>query len=172
MRRRFALSLMLLGLSGCLLQSLSPETRLRDSVIELNEGARWGRMDVASGHVSPTFMAEFQLTHLRWGRDIQIADSEILAVNANTNEDGSGAWSRVAVRWYDQNTMVISQTVLRQSWQKHKQLFLLDNESVESGNPELVSIPQGAEPAEAPAPDRKPDGEYEDFDEAQWSSIY
>lgn len=172
MLRTIALTVAILVLSGCLLQSLSPETRLRDSVIELNDGARWGRMDVATGHVSPEFQSQFQLTHLRWGRDIQIADSEILAVNANTDDDGSGAWSRVVVRWYDQNTMVISQTVLRQSWQKHKQTFLLTSESVESGNPELVSIPQAApQPDEAPAPSQ-PDEQYEDFDETQWSSIH
>ncbi|MEM7138808.1 MAG: hypothetical protein AAF500_19685 [Myxococcota bacterium] len=170
MLRKIGLFTLVLGLSGCLLQSLSPETRLRDAVIELNEGARWGRMDVATGHVSPTFQNQFQLSHLRWGRDIQIADSEILAVSADTEEDGSGAWSRVAVRWYDQNTMVISQTVLRQSWQKHKQAFFLSSESVESGNPELVSIPQAPQPSDAPTP--KPVEEYEDFDDAQWSSVY
>ena len=64
----------MVGLYGCLIQNLSPETRMRDSVIELNEGARWGRMDVASGHVSPLFRTQFKLSHMRWGRDIQIAD--------------------------------------------------------------------------------------------------
>ncbi|MGB5811966.1 MAG: hypothetical protein WBG86_15610 [Polyangiales bacterium] len=169
MARRIGLIVALLGLSGCLLQNLSPETRLRDSVIELNEGARWGRMDVAAGHVSPYFQNEFRLSHLRWGREIQIADSEILAVDAKTEDDGTGASSRVAVRWYDQNTMVISQTVIRQSWQKHKQTFLLTSESVESGHPELLSIPQGQQPTESP---ERQEEEYEDFDDAQWSSVY
>lgn len=169
MVRRIGLVVALVGLTGCLIQNLSPETRLRDSVIELNEGARWGRMDVAAGHVSPYFQNQFHLSHLRWGRDIQIADSEILAVDANTEEDGTGASSRVAVRWYDQNTMVISQTVIRQSWQKHKQTFLLTNESVESGHPELLSIPQGREPDKAPTEEKE---EFEEFDDAQWSSVY
>ena len=42
MSRRIWWASLLLGLSGCLIQNLSPETRLRDAVIELNEGARWG----------------------------------------------------------------------------------------------------------------------------------
>jgi len=166
MSRRIWWAGLLLGLSGCLIQNLSPETRLRDSVIELNEGARWGRMDVAAGHVSPVFQNQFHLSHVRWGRDIQIADSEILAVNAHTEEDGSGAVSRVAIRWYDQGTMVIAQTIVRQAWQKHKQTFLLTNESVESGHPGLLAIPEVQQPAEGPV-ERE---EYEDFDDAQWSS--
>ncbi len=158
---------LLLGLSGCLIQNLSPETRLRDSVIELNEGARWGRMDVAAGHVSPAFQNQFRLSHVRWGRDIQIADSEILAVNAHTEDDGSGAVSRVAIRWYDHETMVIAQTIVRQSWQKHKQTFLLTNESVESGHPGLLAIPEVQQPAEEPIESE----EYEEFDDTQWSSV-
>lgn len=166
MSRRIWLAVLLLAMSGCLIQNLSPETRLRDSVIELNEGARWGRMDVAAGHVSPVFQNQFKLSHIRWGRDIQIADSEILAVNAHTEEDGTGALSRVAVRWYDHETMVIAQTTIRQSWIKHKQTFLLTSESVESGHPGLLAIPEVQQPAQGPVQRQ----EYEDFDDAQWSS--
>ncbi|MDH3728114.1 MAG: hypothetical protein OER77_11340, partial [Myxococcales bacterium] len=79
---------------------------------------------------------------------------------------GSGALSRVAVRWYDHETMVIAQTVIRQSWQKHKQTFLLINESVESGHPGLLAIPGVQQPDEEPVEKQ----EYEDFDDAQWSS--
>ena len=142
---------------------------MRDSVIELNEGARWGRMDVASGHVAPEFRAQFRLSHMRWGRDIQIADTEILGMNPETAEDGTGAFSRVAVRWYDQSTMVLSNTVIRQTWQKHKQAFLLTNESIESGHPGLLVIPDVEQPAQ---PATQP-SEYEDFDDdSKWSSVY
>jgi len=167
MRGTSRFAILLLALSGCLLQSLSPETRLRDSVIELNEGARWGRMDVAAGHVAPQFQNQFRLSHLRWGRDIQIADSEILGVDAHTEEDGTGASSRVAVRWYDQETMVIAQTIIRQSWRKHKQTFLLTSESIESGHPDLLAIPQMQQPVETPVPQQ----EYEEFDAEQWSRV-
>lgn len=156
-------------MSGCLIQNLSPETRMRDSVIELNEGARWGRMDVASGHVAAPFRTQYKLSHMRWGRDVQIADSEILGMNPETDEEGKGAFSRVAVRWYDQSTMVLANTVIRQTWQKHKQTFILTNESVESGHPGLLEIPEGPRQTQ---PQAKPD-EYENFDDdSQWSSVY
>lgn len=141
---------------------------MRDSVIELNEGARWGRMDIASGHVAPPFRAQYQLSHMHWGRDIQIADTEILGMNPQTDEEGAGAYSRVAVRWYDQRTMVLASTVIRQTWQKHKQAFLLTNESVESGHPGLLVVPEVEQRAE-PVAEQK-DGRLED--DSQWSSVY
>jgi len=169
MARRFWWVTALIGISGCLIQNLSPETRMRDSVIELNEGARWGRMDVASGHVSPPFRTQFKLSHMRWGRDIQIADTEILGMNPETDEEGAGAFSRVAVRWYDQSTMVLANTVIRQTWQKHKQTFLLTNESIESGHPGLLVIPEIQRPVQ---PGAEPE-ESESFeDDSQWSSVY
>jgi len=142
---------------------------MRDSVIELNEGTRWARMDVASGFVDPPFRPQFKLSHMRWGRDIQIADTEILGMNPHTDEEGKGAFSRVAVRWYDENTMVLANTVIRQTWRKHKQTFLLTNESIESGHPGLLVIPE-VEQSARPAGVQE---EYERFeDDSQWSSIY
>jgi len=158
-----------MGLCGCLMQNLSPETRMRDAVIELNEGARWGRMDVASGHVAVPFRPQFKISHLRWGQDIQIADTEILGMSPVTDEDGDGAFSRVAVRWYDQNTMVLADTVIRQTWQKHKQTFLLTDESIESGHPGLLVIPDPGETGQKAVDQDK----YESFDDdSQWSSVY
>lgn len=169
MARQFWWAGLLVGLCGCLLQNLSPETRMRDSVIELNEGARWGRMDVASGFVAPPFRPQFKLSHVRWGRDIQIADTEILGMNPHTDEEGEGAFSRVAVRWYDQSTMVLANTVIRQTWQKHKQTFLLTNESVESGHPGLLVIPE-VQQSSQPGQEQE---NYENFDDdSQWSSVY
>jgi hypothetical protein len=170
MAKRFWWGLVLMGLSGCLLQNLSPETRMRDAVIELNEGARWGRMDVASGYVAPGFRPQFQASHIRWGRDIQIADTEILGMSATTDEEGAGAFSRIAVRWYDESTMVLANTVIRQTWQKHKQTFLLTSESVESGHPGLLMIPEGSQTAQAPVtPEQQPQSTGQD---PEWSNIY
>jgi len=169
MAKRFGWVLVLIGLSGCLLQNLSPETRMRDAVIELNEGARWGRMDVASGHVAPGFRPQFQASHVRWGRDIQIADTEILGMSPHTDEEGEGAFSRIAVRWYDESTMVLANTVIRQTWQKHKQTFLLTTESVESGHPGLLMVPEGAPAPQASGDTEQPQGPAPD---PEWSSVY
>lgn len=169
MAKRLLWAGVLIGMSGCLMQNLSPETRMRDAVIELNEGARWGRMDVASGHVAPPFRTQYKMSHMRWGRDIQIADTEILGMNPETDEEGAGAFSRVAVRWYDESTMVLANTVIRQTWQKHKQTFLLTTESIESGHPGLLVIPEVDQP-EQPGQQQE---QYQTFeDDSQWSTVY
>jgi hypothetical protein len=170
MPKRLWCGVVMLSMGGCLMQNLSPETRMRDVVVELNEGTRWGRMDVASGHVAPEFRPQFRASHIHWGSDIQIADTEILGMNHHTDEEGAGAFSRVAVRWYDQSTMVLSDTVIRQTWQKHKQTFLLTHESIESGHPGLLMIP-GTPPAVTPTGSKAPEPQTVD-DEAQWSSVY
>jgi hypothetical protein len=65
--------------------------------------------------------------------------------------------------------MVLASTVIRQTWQKHKQTFLLTNESIESGHPGLLVIPE-VEQSSRPAGGQQ---EYENFDDdSQWSSIY
>ncbi|UCH29762.1 MAG: hypothetical protein JSV06_01690 [Myxococcales bacterium] len=170
MAKRFWWAGVLIALCGCLLQNLSPETRMRDAVIELNEGARWGRMDVASGHVAPGFRPQFQASHIRWGRDIQIADTEILGMNPQTDEEGVGAFSRIAVRWYDESTMVLANTVIRQTWQKHKQTFLLTAESVESGHPGLLMIPEGQQ--RSAQPEENPEAQQSFEEDSQWSTVY
>jgi hypothetical protein len=106
---------------------------------------------------------------MRWGRDIQIADTEILGMNPETDDEGQGAFSRVAVRWYDESTMVLADTVIRQTWQKHKQTFVLTNESIESGHPGLLVIPEGQRQTQ---PAAEPE-QYDSFDDdSQWSSVY
>ena len=65
--------------------------------------------------------------------------------------------------------MVLANTVIRQTWQKHKQTFLLTNESIESGHPGLLVIPEVEQPAR-PAGQQE---QYENFeDDSQWSSVY
>jgi hypothetical protein len=65
--------------------------------------------------------------------------------------------------------MVLADTVIRQTWQKHKQTFVLTNESIESGHPGLLAIPEGQQ---QPQPAAEPE-QYDSFeDDSQWSSVY
>ena len=90
-------------------------------------------------------------------------------MNPQTDEEGAGAFSRIAVRWYDESTMVLANTVIRQTWQKHKQTFLLTSYSVESGHPGLLMIPEGQQTAQ---PAESPEAPQSFEDDSQWSSVY
>jgi hypothetical protein len=65
--------------------------------------------------------------------------------------------------------MVLADTVIRQTWQKHKQTFLLTNESIESGHPGLLVMPEAPPVAPSGAQPQEPESV---MDDSQWSSLY
>src|SRR6478672_3886228 len=97
--RLVCLSIALASLSGCILQNLGTEERLRDAVVGYNDECRWGRIDLAAQRVMPAYRDRFRLSHHNWGRDYQIADSEIVHVETS-GEEQEDAISTVIVRWY------------------------------------------------------------------------
>jgi hypothetical protein len=143
-------------LGGCMLQNLSKEERLRDSVVGYNDECRWGRIDLAAQRVMPTYRTTFRLSHHGWGRDFQIADSELIHVET-AGEDSEVAISTVIVRWYDQRTMLLATSTLRQSWKKVRGGYILLEEAVVAGDTALLEIPPELLPetpeADAPTPD-------------------
>jgi hypothetical protein len=151
-------SLLLVLAQGCILQNLSTSERLRDAVVGFNDECRWARNDLAVQRVVPEFRGDFRMGHLAWGRTIQIADQEIVNVDASADEENDSAVSYVAVRWYDTNGMILADTVLRQQWTKVRGGFLLVREEVVEGDPRLIAIPERPEDeatpeAEAPEAD-------------------
>lgn len=124
-------------LSGCLYQNMSPATKLRDSVEAGNEGARWGRMDIAYERIAPEYMRDFARRHYDWGEGIQMADLDILRLEMAEDEDS--ATVLVAFGWYAYDTMHLHRTVVRQKWRRtswgHYALF---EEEVIDGSEQLL----------------------------------
>lgn len=143
---------LLLPLQGCILQNLSSSERLRDAVVGFNDECRWARNDLAVQRVVPDFRGDFRLSHFAWGRSIQIADSEIVNVDASSDEDGGAAISFVAIRWYGTNGMILADTVLRQDWTKVRGGYMLVREQVIEGDERLLAQPDRT-PAEEAAPE-------------------
>ena len=139
--------------SGCFMQDMSPTERLRDAVIELNDHARWHRIDTASQLVAANYQPTYQYTHTNWGHRIQIADTEIKQVIINKKKDL--AQSIVVVKWYDQQSMRVTQTELLQEWQKSGRTFLLINETIQSGQKSLL-----AEQPTTPVPEEEDNWDY------------
>jgi len=134
-------------LPACLLQNLSATETLRDSIVGLNDELRWQRMDLAVSRVSPTFRAHFMESHQAWGRDVHVADTELMRVNLA--EDGERATSLVAVRWYSMRTMTLHQSMVEQSWERAGRDFVLTDESVVSGATGILVETPSEEPNSA-----------------------
>ena len=133
------------GFTGCVFNNVSATERLRDSVVGLNDEARWNRFDLATQRVAPGFAARYRATHRRWHRDFQIADSEI--VNVEIADGRAKATSFVTVRWYDHRTMLLAETTLKQQWRRAANGYVLIDEEVVEGNDRLLETPQ-LEPAD------------------------
>jgi len=149
---RLARLLGCLLLSGCIFNNISSEERLRDSVIELNDQARWTRIDLALAQVAPGLQSEYRATHRGWGRAIRVADTEILGVEVG--EDRSQATSTVVVRWYSTDTMMLAETTLHQKWESSIGGYRLIEETVADGDPgPLAEVPSsGGENLESVTP--------------------
>lgn len=126
---------------GCIFNNVSTEETLRDAVVGLNDEVRWNRMDLATQRVAPAFRTAFSLTHHDWHEGMQIADSEI--VHVQVGEDKEDAKAFIKVRWYDQRTMLVSETTLEQKWKKAGRNFVLIAEEVRAGDPRLIQLPEG-----------------------------
>src|SRR5688500_1983118 len=86
-----------LASSGCLVQHMQPAERLRESVIALNDEARWTRMDLAAERVSPEYRERWTKNHHDWGRGIQIGDMELVDLKIDEQDN---ATSIVSISWY------------------------------------------------------------------------
>jgi hypothetical protein len=125
--------------SGCVFQNISSGELLRDSVVGLNDAARWARLDLAAERVSPEFRARFVGSRRGWGRRLQIADVEML--DLRLHDDGDHATSEVEVSWYALTTMTLHSTVLRQQWEKEGMGFVLTGEEILGGDRALLTPP-------------------------------
>ena len=130
-------SCVLFALTGCL-NNASPTKKLTDTVHDLNDEARWGRVADASQRVDPSYRRMFLNNHKDWGRTIQIADAEV--INMQISEDGTQAAAFVQYSWYAINTMTLHQSVVRQRWTavEGSSNYGLVSETVIQGDPRLL----------------------------------
>ncbi|MEM1418518.1 MAG: hypothetical protein AAGH15_26725 [Myxococcota bacterium] len=150
-------------LPACMLINLTESEKLRDAVNGYNEELRWSRMDLAVQRVDPSHRAAFQVQHTGWGRDIQLADVEVVGMRV-ADEEIESATSTVTYRWYDQRTLLIAETTVVQTWEKRRGNFFLVTEAHAEGDPGLLAeLPEellgGDAEVEEPAPESESEPE-------------
>jgi hypothetical protein len=119
--------------SGCLWQHMMPEERVREAVTRLNDDQRWHELVLATEQVSPGYRKRFLKRRRSWGRDIRIADTELMAIKVKDSKQEASSF--VAFRWYDERHMTLHQTTLKQRWKHHRDAggFVLVEEEVLDG---------------------------------------
>jgi hypothetical protein len=139
--RTWALLLMF-GVSGCMMANTSPTRKITDSVQNLNENTRWGRIGDAALLVEPAYRDTFVSAHQGWGNDIQLADTEI--VHVQMASDAEHASAIVNYSWYAMDTMTLHETTIRQRWSAHSGGYVLTSEAVIKGDARLLNATASA----------------------------
>jgi hypothetical protein len=139
---------MSLGLSGCFMANTSPAKKLSETVQDLNEQARWGRLTDAANLVEPGYRNAFLSAHQQWGSEIKLADTEVLHVQIAADAEHANAI--VNYSWYAMETMTLHETTVRQRWSAHSGGYALVSEAVVRGDPRLLHAPSAAERREPP----------------------
>ena len=124
------------GLCGCFLTNTSPAKKIGDSVHNLNEQTRWGRISDASLLVEPSYREAFVNQHQSWGSEIQLADSEILNVQIAPGNEHANAL--ITYSWYAMDSMTLHETTVRQRWAALGGNYALVSETVVKGDARLL----------------------------------
>jgi hypothetical protein len=128
------------ALSACFLAGAGADKKLGEAVYNLNDQARWGRIDDAALMVDLPYRERFVDAHRRWGSEIQLADTEV--ENIRLSSDSAHASAFVSYSWYEMNDMTLHETTLHQEWKARGRSFALAAETVVKGDPGILSPPE------------------------------
>ena len=108
---------LLLFLVGCNAFGAGQSSKAQEAMRECNAHARFGRMIVAAAAVKSGERESFLERRQGWGSTVQIADSELLGMKLDGNDEAT-CWVRVS--WYRVQDGELRQTTLRQTWHEKK----------------------------------------------------
>lgn len=114
--------------TGCL--GHNSRNQAQEAVMDLNEHARFGRMQVALTRVDDASREAFVHKHAGWGSQVQLADYEVLGLDVG---DKDVATSYVRISWY-RTDGELHATTLRQTWKKTKGDWKLVSEERADGD--------------------------------------
>lgn len=136
--------------TGC--GSQSRVAKLQEAAQNYNMAARFGRMDVATEHVSSKEMDEFAKRHAQWGSYVRVMDVEYQGLRfANKDQ----AVVLVAVAWQRVDEPELRVTHLAQVWAYERNGWKLVEEERTAGDAGLLG-----EPTEVLRPAARPDVHY------------
>ncbi len=113
---------------------------------ELNVNARFGRMELASESVAPTYREHFTELRKDWGNNVRVADTELAGLQMKTPLE---AVVLVRVAWFKIDQGDLRGTTVKQVWRQLKGSWLLASEERNGGDLGLLGerietlVPEG-----------------------------
>jgi hypothetical protein len=103
----------------------TPKEKANEAADELNQAARWGRMDVAAQRSAAGDRDNFFKRHATWHADVRIVDTEMAGLAMT---DSSHATVQVDVSWLLIDDPTLRVTRLEQKWSDAKGSWVMDSE--------------------------------------------
>jgi hypothetical protein len=105
------------ALSGLLLVGCfappPPSARVADIARDVNEAARFGRMDVALEHTADGARDHFAKHRAKWGNEVRVLDFELSSLNM---KDSEHATVLVDIQWMRVDEDLLHLTRVEQTW--------------------------------------------------------
>ncbi|MRG94509.1 hypothetical protein [Polyangium spumosum] len=136
MRRTFALLLVALAASGCMMPQ-TPTDKLMDAAYDHNTALRFGRMDIAREHVVASAREAWAQRHASWGGRVRVVDLELSDVRMKARDE---AEVRVRVEWQRIDEAELRTTELVQKW-RNASGWRVHAEECASGDTALLDRP-------------------------------
>lgn len=108
----------------------TPRSRASEAARELNQAARWGRMDVAMEATFEEYRSEFVKNRAGWHANLRILDTEMAGL---TLPDSDTAVVQVDISWLLVDNSDLRVTRIEQEWANHEGSWLIQGEKRVSG---------------------------------------
>lgn len=108
-----AIPILLLAVA-CFPTPPSASQRLNYAATDLNDAARFGRMDVAADLTSPDEQGEFAKRRLQWGRNVRVVGVQLAGIEMGDKENADVT---VEIAWTRMDEGTLRSTQIRQAWQ-------------------------------------------------------
>ena len=108
----------------------TPRSRASEAARELNQAARWGRMDVAMESTFADYRSEFIKNRAAWHANVRILDTEMAGLSV---PESNKAVVQVDVSWLLADSSDLRVTRIEQEWGNQKGSGLIESEKRLSG---------------------------------------
>jgi len=122
---------------------------LGESVQHYNDSVRWGRFEMAAGHIPASQRAQRMDEWDERANDVKITDYEVVNMVPRGERE---ARVQIKVSWYKGSEGTVHETHAVQTWERHGKDWLMVDESRVRGS-EMPGLPEHATAAEATAKD-------------------
>src|SRR5687767_3169217 len=123
--------LIVLALVGCGGQQKPADDLLFD-VRGYQEGLRWRRYEDSAARIKPSAREDFLDRRDELDEELRVDDYEIMRVKLT--DQGKGATVQVKITWHMDGVGVVKDTVVEQSWERHKVGWILVAEKHKRGD--------------------------------------